>query len=361
MTSDRHGKTPDQGSGLKSLQQNSHCTQPSSMTQPDSLGRTLINHYQGDFPLSNQPFAEVAARLGQSEAAVIASISELLKQSWLSRFGPLYNAERLGGGLVLAALTAPENRYQEVAEQVNALPEVAHNYRREHQLNMWFVLATETPEGIQQAAERIEADSGCKVLLFPKEREYHLGFYLQLGTPGTDEPLVQAKALRAPPLLPAKPLDNMDRLIIQHSQAGLPLAPRPYAAIAESCNTSEEIVLERLQTMLDTGLIRRIGLVPNHYRLGLKANGMSVWNIPDEKLDEVGVILGAMDSISHCYARPRHLPHWPYNLFAMLHGTSRTEVEAEAQAIRNRLGDKVEGMEILFSSAILKKTGMRLL
>lgn len=331
------------------------------MRKPDDLARSLINLYQGDFPLRVQPFAEVACTLNQSEEAVIRSIGTLLEEGVLSRFGPLYNAERLGGGLVLAALTAPEERYEEVTALVNALPEVAHNYRREHDLNMWFVLATETPEAIQAAAERIEADTGCKVLLFPKEREYHLGFYLELGKPGTDAPLVRAKALPARTLLPAEPPRELDRLIIQHSQAGLPLVSRPYEAIARLCNSTEAEVLARLQAMLDTGLIRRIGLVPNHYRLGLKANGMSVWNVPDELLDEVGSILGGLDSVSHCYSRPRHLPLWPYSLFAMLHGTSRAEVEAEAQTIRERLAGKFDGMAILYSSAILKKTGMRIL
>lgn len=331
------------------------------MKQPDLLARRLINQYQGDFPLVSRPFAEVAARLDESEDAIIGSIQGLLNEGWLSRFGPLYNAERLGGGLVLAALSAPDERYGHIAEMVNALPEVAHNYRREHKLNMWFVLATRTPEGIDAAAARIEADTGCQVLLFPKEQEYHLGFCLQLGEPNTDEPQVLARALRSRSLLPARPLDALDNRIIQQSQAGLPLVSRPYERLAGDCDTSEGVILERLQAMLDTGLIRRIGMVPNHYRLGLKANGMSVWNIPDERLAEVGARLGAMDAISHCYARPRHLPHWPYNLFAMLHGTDRAQVEAEAASIKVGLQGIEQGMEILFSSAILKKTGMRLL
>lgn len=331
------------------------------MKQLDSLQKNLINAYQGGFPLSSRAFAEVGTALGRSETEIIEAIISLLKQGWLSRFGPLYNAERLGGGLVLAALTAPEDRYDGISQQVNALPEVAHNYRREHRLNMWFVLATETPEGIEEAARRIEADTGCEVLLFPKEREYHLGFYLELGQ--ADQITARAQPVRAltdRPLLPPQPLDGLDRAIIQHSQAGLPLTARPYAQLAEACNSSEGIILERLQAMLDSGLIRRIGLVPNHYRLGLRANGMSVWNIPDERLDEVGARLGAMDAISHCYARPRRLPHWPYNLFAMLHGTSRAQVEREAQAIKAQLEGIEQGMEILYSSAILKKTGMRL-
>lgn len=326
------------------------------MNQLDSLQKTLINAYQGGFPLSSRAFAEVGDALGCSETHVIETITKLLEQGWLSRFGPLYNAERLGGGLVLAALTAPEDRYEDISQQVNALPEVAHNYRREHRLNMWFVLATETPEGIEEAARRIEADTGCEVLLFPKEREYHLGFYLRLSDPDQ----VEAKALPSRPLLPPRPMDSLDRAIIQHSQAGLPLVARPYAKLAEACNSSEKPILERMQAMLDSGLIRRIGLVPNHYRLGLRANGMSVWNIPDDRLDEVGARLGALDAVSHCYARPRHLPHWPYNLFAMLHGTSRAQVEREAQAIKTQLEGIEQGVEILYSSAILKKTGLRL-
>ncbi len=138
----------------------------------DDKDRALINAYQGGFPLSERPYADVGEKLGLSEDDVIARIGRMLDEKILTRFGPLYNAERLGGGLTLAAMKLPEEKFDEIAEQVNAFPEVAHNYAREHELNMWFVLATETPEGIAETCKRIEEATGYKVYNMPKEEEF---------------------------------------------------------------------------------------------------------------------------------------------------------------------------------------------
>ena len=138
----------------------------------DDLDRDIINALQGGFPISGEPYGEVAEQLGIAEAELIARLQRMLADKTLTRFGPMFQVERMGGAFVLAALAVPEADYERVAEQVNALPEVAHNYRREHAFNMWFVLATETPEGIQVAIERIERTTGLKVYAFPKLKEY---------------------------------------------------------------------------------------------------------------------------------------------------------------------------------------------
>lgn len=155
-------------------------------------------------------------------------------------------------------------------------------------------------------------------------------------------------------------LDELDRRIIQATQSGLPLVRRPYEAVGAALGISGELVRTRLQAMLDAGLIRRIGAVPNHYRLGFTANGMSVWDVADERVDELGERVGQLPCVSHCYRRPRRLPVWPYNLFAMLHGRSRAEVEAQAQQVAALLGDACRAHDILYSTAILKKTGLRI-
>ncbi len=154
--------------------------------------------------------------------------------------------------------------------------------------------------------------------------------------------------------------DELDRAIIRATQEGLPLCPEPYRAVADAVGTTSEEVQARMRRMLETGVIRRIGAVPNHYALGYRANGMSVWDVPDERVDELGALIGSFDFVSHCYNRPRHLPSWPYNLFAMLHGKSREEVEEKAQRIADALGAADRGHLILYSTRILKKTGLRL-
>ncbi|MBI4755358.1 MAG: Lrp/AsnC family transcriptional regulator [Betaproteobacteria bacterium] len=138
----------------------------------DDIDRALINTLHGGFPLVAEPYRAVGQQLGIGEADVLVRLRRLLDDRVLTRFGPLFQVERMGGAFVLAALAVPEERFDEVARQVNALPEVAHNYRREHALNMWFVLGTETPDGIAAAVARIERETGLAVQCFPKEREY---------------------------------------------------------------------------------------------------------------------------------------------------------------------------------------------
>lgn len=152
------------------------------MPELDAVDRRLIDELQGGFPICAEPYAEVASRLGITEADVLARLQRLLAERVLTRFGPMYQIERMGGAFTLAALAVPEARYEEVAAQVNALPQVAHNYRREHVLNMWFVLATETPAGIGEAIARIERDTGLTVRNFPKEREYFVEMKLAVRT-----------------------------------------------------------------------------------------------------------------------------------------------------------------------------------
>lgn len=154
--------------------------------------------------------------------------------------------------------------------------------------------------------------------------------------------------------------DETDRCIIRATQAGLPLVPRPYHAVAEQLGLSPDEVMARIEDMQEFGIIRRIGLVPNHYRLGYTANGMTVWDVPDERVDELGARIGALDAVSHCYHRPRHLPDWPYNLFAMVHGRSRDDVERQASGIAEILGEWNRAHAILYSTRILKKTGLRI-
>ncbi|MCR4331941.1 MAG: AsnC family transcriptional regulator [Sulfuricaulis sp.] len=167
-------------------------------------------------------------------------------------------------------------------------------------------------------------------------------------------------AIREPRANAAPLLDALDRRIIVATQEGLPRVRRPYHAIAGQLGVSAGEVMERLRRMLEAGVIRRIGAVPNHYALGYRANGMSVWDVPEERIRELGQKIGALDFVSHSYHRPRCLPEWPYNLFAMVHGRDRAEVEAKVAQIAVLLGEADRGHAVLYSTRILKKTGLRI-
>ena len=156
------------------------------------------------------------------------------------------------------------------------------------------------------------------------------------------------------------PIDAQDRRLIQATQAGLPLVERPYHHLAGELGIPAEDVMRRLNRMLSAGIIRRIGVVPNHYALGYRANGMSVWDVPDDAVSAIGRRVGALDFVSHAYHRPRHLPMWPFNLFAMVHGRTRAEVEDKVASIADLIGPADRGHSILYSTRILKKTGLRI-
>lgn len=155
-------------------------------------------------------------------------------------------------------------------------------------------------------------------------------------------------------------LDHKDRAIIEATQAGLPLIARPYAEVARRTGLDEAEVMSRITRMMEQGIIRRIGIVPNHYALGLRHNAMTVWDVDDAEIALLGPAVGALSFVTHCYQRPRRLPLWPYNLFAMVHGSSRDEVSAKAGEIARLLGSALGARDILYSTRILKKTGMRL-
>lgn len=155
-------------------------------------------------------------------------------------------------------------------------------------------------------------------------------------------------------------MNAADRALVRATQGGLPLVPAPYAAVARAAGLGDAEVIARLQAMLADGRIRRIGAVPNHYALGYTANAMTVWDVEDAHVDELGERVGALEFVSHCYRRPRRLPAWRYNLFAMVHGRDRAGTEARRAEIRALLGAALAADDALYSTRILKKTGLRL-
>jgi DNA-binding Lrp family transcriptional regulator len=167
---------------------------------------------------------------------------------------------------------------------------------------------------------------------------------------------MSAAALAAP----APALDPADRAVLAATQRGLPVVVRPFAAVAATLDMDEDEVIARLARLQERGIVRRVAAAPNHYRLGMTANGMTVWDVDDARAAELGAQVGALEIVSHCYLRPRTRPVWPYNLFAMVHGGTREEVEEGRARIRALLGPACAACDVLYSTRILKKTGLRL-
>jgi DNA-binding Lrp family transcriptional regulator len=321
-------------------------------TLDPALQFRLLNDFQRDFPLCPAPFAELASRLGVAEGVVIRGLEDLRREGKISRVGPVFAPKRIGAS-TLAAMAVPPEKLEVVAQAVNRFPEVNHNYEREHRYNLWFVVTAGSEGRLQAALGAIEQAAGYPVLRLPLEQEFHidLGFCLKSGEKRVPAP--------AQVFAPPRPLEELERRLVMALQEGLPFFIRPFQILAQRVGCEEIEVLQRISCWCEEGIIKRFGVVVRHHELGYRANAMLVHNIPDAEVEAVGYALAKADGVTLCYRRPRVLPDWPYNLFCMIHGQAREEVEARIAALRAEHGLEALPHEILFSLTRFKQTGAR--
>jgi DNA-binding Lrp family transcriptional regulator len=334
------------------------------------LDRAVVNAFQGGFPVVERPFEPAAAALRDHGVDVdadtlLARVQQLDEAGVLSRFGPLVNAEAIGGTATLVAMHAPPERFDEVAEQVNAHREVAHNYEREHpHLNMWFVVSVAEAGRVAEVLAAIEAETGQPTYNLPKEREFRVEAKFYVDGPLADGGLDLSELGPTVEAGDRTTLTPAERDLVMEVQGGLPVTATPYRDVAERLDVEIDWVLRTLKRFAREGKIRRIGVVPNHYALGYTENGMTVWDVPDDLVDEVGPAVASLEFVTHCYQRPRHAGVWPYNFFAMTHGRSEEESAARIEQVRETMADywdvADDDWDSLFSTRILKKTGIRL-
>ncbi|WP_415382359.1 Lrp/AsnC family transcriptional regulator [Halosimplex sp. TS25] len=342
------------------------------MTDLDAVDRALLNAFQGGFPVVADPYEPAAAALRDHDVDVTAAelherLAALDEEGVLTRFGALINAEAIGGTATLVAMHAPEERFDEVAEQVNAHAEVAHNYEREHpHLNMWFVVSVADEDRVDEVLAEIEEETGQETYNLPKQREFHVGAKFPVEGPLEDvDGGIDLSGL-GPDVDPDDRggLTPRERDLVVEIQGGLPTTRTPYRDVAEALDEDVEWVLSTIRRFDAEGKVRRVGVIPNHYSLGYSENGMTVWDVPDDVVDEVGPEIAAFDFVTHCYRRPRHEGVWPYNFFAMTHGRSEEESEARVEQVREKMAEHWdvtdEDWDTLFSTGILKKTGIRI-
>jgi DNA-binding Lrp family transcriptional regulator len=321
----------------------------------EAIDFRLLNDFQRDFPLCPAPFAELADRLGVAENAVLRLLETLRRQGKISRVGAVFAPKRIGAS-TLAAMAVPPEQLAAVAETVNRFPEVNHNYEREHRYNLWFVVTAGSEGRLQAALGAIEQAAGQPLLRLPLLQEYHidLGFSLDgKGKQGQPAP-VRRQAFVAP-----RPLDEFERRLVMALQEGLPLFMRPFSVLASRVGCEESEVLERIRRWCAEGIIKRFGVVVRHHELGYTANAMLVHDIPDEAVAAMGEILAREPGVTLCYQRPRVLPDWPYNLFCMIHGQVRADVETRIAELRSRLHLDDCAHAILFSLTRFKQAGAR--
>jgi siroheme decarboxylase len=324
----------------------------------------LLDEYQHGFPLFSAPFARIADEVGSDESSVLAAFSTFQVTGRVSRIGAVFAPRRIGAS-TLAAMAVPPSRLAEVAAIVSNFAGVNHNYEREHRFNLWFVVTASTADRLDETLVAIRVACGLPLLRLPLEEEFHidLGFALApavraLRRAHSSSPVDIPRQPRvAPPL--ADPLDAGGRALVSQLQHGLPLVRRPYRSVGDVLGVPEEEVLARIRAWLDSGILKRFGVVVRHHELGYTANAMLVHNVPDALVGEVGRRLATDPAVTLCYRRPRVLPEWSYNLFCMIHGQKRDDVERQIDALRRAHGLDDFPHAVLFSRTRFKQRGAR--
>jgi len=330
------------------------------------LQQDIINNSQKGFPLTRQPYKTIADQLAHvnittSEIKVFQAINDLNNVEVLSRVGPVFDHKRAGAS-TLAALAVPPKDLDKIAGIVNQFEQVNHNYGREHDYNLWFVVTASDMVALNSTLANIELLTGLPVLVLPMEASYHIDLAFSINVTGKESPTSNQKNNKVTNQIcnTATSLTKLEKIALRGAiEKGLPTHLTPYKIIAEQLALTEQQVLMQISLWQEEGLIRRFGLVIKHRKLGYDANAMVVWNIPNDEMDNVAQRLAKCAPVSLCYQRPRRLPDWPYNLFCMIHGTDRTLVLQQISKITEQLGLESIQKDVLFSFKAYKQHGAR--
>ena len=294
------------------------------------LDRQLLDAYARDFPVCELPYAAMARRFHCRTSEVLRRLAGLERRGVVSRIGPVFAPGRVDAS-TLVAMAVPGARLESIAEWVRRHQAVSHVDEREHEFNLWFVLAAANAGALYEAVADIRRRTGLDVLDLRPERDYHVdtGIPPQRGSPSGRRP---AAAHRGSPAR-CPPLDASDRRLVEAIGDGLPLTARPYAAVADRTALSEAQVMERLRRLLCEGVIERMGVIVHPRELGYGASAMVAFDMPCARVDGVGERLARSEQVTECCRRTRRAPMWPFNLHCMLHGRDRAHVMAQVNAL----------------------------
>jgi siroheme decarboxylase len=319
----------------------------------DELDRRLLNLMQGRFPLAPRPYAHVAEEAGISEEEAMDRVQRLLDERIIRQVTPIFDTRALGyRSMLVAAKVDPENPWR-AAKIINAHPGVSHNYLRNHEFNIWFTIAVEPDSrlGLDGTLEALAAEAGAEsVRQLPTLKLFKIRMDLEME--GDTQALASAAQAVEPAETEPQPYDERDVAVIRALQGDLPVVAEPYAAAAAEVGMTGAALLEHLEGMRERRLLRRVAAILYHRRAGFSANGMGVWNAPEDRVEAIGRRMAAFRGISHCYQRPTY-PDWPYSLFTMAHGRSKEECDAILDAIAGDTG--IEERATLYSSTEFKK------
>ncbi|RLJ70843.1 DNA-binding Lrp family transcriptional regulator [Hydrogenivirga caldilitoris] len=317
------------------------------------LREELLKEIQSNIPIVSRPFKYLGERLGVDEGEVIKAVKSLKEEGIIRQVSPIYDTKAAGYDSSLVAFKVPRDRILEVAKLVNTHPGVSHNYEREHDFNLWFTLAV-PPDGEMSLEETVSLLAklgkveGYVVLRTLKT--YKIGVKLDY------KELTEREEVKIQDRKKTQ-LTELEKEVIRVSQKDIPLVEAPFAELAKTLGVTEEEFLQTLRVLQNKGVMRRFSAILFHRRAGFRANGMAVWRVPEDRIDQIGIHLASYKSVSHCYWRTTN-QHWSYNLFSMIHGKTKEEVLSFVEKVGEEVG--IYDRETLFSTREFKKRRVEL-
>jgi DNA-binding Lrp family transcriptional regulator len=317
----------------------------------DAIDRKLLNEIQWVFPLVDRPYLEIANRHGISEQDVLHRIGALRSLGLIRQINAIFDTRRLGYKSALVAFAIRPDRLDHVAEQVNMHPGVSHNYERNHEFNMWFTLAVPPGVNMKDELQKFSTlDGVIKYRILPTLKLYKIGVKLDMVNEDAEKPAPTDKVKELNP--ERYEITERDKQFVRELQKDLKVVPEPFKEPAASLGVSTAELFAKAGEYEQAGLMRRFAAILRHRDAGFVANGMVVWNVSEDRIDEAGYKLAAFPQVSHCYRRPVY-PDWRFNLFSMVHARTLQAAEKMAQEMSKEIG--VDDYQILFSSREFKK------
>jgi DNA-binding Lrp family transcriptional regulator len=324
----------------------------------DDLDRQLLNRIQGDFPLVPRPFAELGTPLGLSEDETIERMRALKAGRIVRQISAIFDTKSLDYKSSLVAMRVDAARITEAARIINEHPGVTHNYERNHEYNLWFTIAVPPTSDLEAVVQRIHDMAGAEVTrVMYTLRLFKIGVNLDM-TGKRPADAIAAPEYREQDRVRARDftVDERDKQVIRELQEDLPIEAEPFKALAARIGLDEAGLFATMQSLMERGFMRRMAAILYHRRAGFRANGMGVWAVPEERVNEIGEQMASFANVSHCYRRPTY-PDWPYNVFTMVHGQSTEQCEEILEAISRTTG--VSEYISLYSTREYKKTRLQ--
>ena len=318
----------------------------------DEFDKELLNEIQWTFPLVTRPFDAIAKKFETTPENIKKHLNVLKEIGVLRQLSAIFDTRKLGYTSSLVAMEIESEQLEHVASQINRHPGVSHNYEREHQFNLWFTLAVPPGADLEQELEKFNVLKGIKkVRMLPTLQLFKIGVKLDLVDEKKHDviPSEEKKEIKNIKFEPTE----QDKDFIRELQKDMEIIDEPFVKAANNLGISENELFEKLKHYEDVGVMRRFAAILRHRQVGFTANGMIVWKVPEDRISQVGDLLGAFPQVSHCYERPTY-DDWPYNVFSMIHCKTHDEAHEMAKTIQNQIN--VDEYDILFSSREFKKT-----